>query len=162
LTNPVNGDDVVLPTLLEVALRQLREGVQALSDSRFPGLRTRHYRLLGFITDEGVRLARIADVSGLSKQALAQALAPLEDGGYVTVLPDPDDRRARTVRRSDRGREVIDALLHMQGQYERRWSAQVGAERWTAARSVLVELFGPLVPVVGEPPAAGDGRPRLR
>lgn len=146
MTNVVNGTDAVLPTLLELGLRQLREGLRELSESRFPGLRTRHYRLLGFITDEGVRLSRIADVSGLTKQALAQALVPLESGGYVAVLPDPDDRRARIVRRTDRGRDVVGAMLHMQGRYEQRWAAQVGAERWTAARAVLVELFGPLVP----------------
>ena len=138
----------MLPTLFELAIRQLREGLMELSRTRFPGLRTRHYRLLGFIPDDGVRLTRIAEVSGLTKQALAQALAPLEAGGYVSVEPDPDDRRARIVRRSDRGHEVVDALLGVQADYERRWAAQVGPERWAAARQVLIELFGPLVPDV--------------
>jgi DNA-binding MarR family transcriptional regulator len=141
LTNPVNGNSAILPTLFETALRSLREGLHELSDERFPGLRTRHYRLLGFIPEEGIRPTRMAELSGLTKQALAQALAPLEAGHYVAVAPDPDDGRARIVRLSARGCEVIAALREMQAGYERRWAAEVGAEQWAAAREVLVRLF---------------------
>jgi DNA-binding MarR family transcriptional regulator len=141
LTNTVNGIAPILPTLFEGALRELREGLYRLSDTRFPGLRTRHYRLLGFIPESGIRPARMVELSGLTKQALAQALQPLEDGGYVDVVPDPDDRRARVVRLSDRGREVIAALLDMQAGYERAWAQRVGAARWAGVREVLTELF---------------------
>ncbi len=81
----------MLAALFETALRSLREGLHELSDTRFPGLRTRHYRLLGFIPDNGIRPARMVETSGLSKQALFQALTPLEAGGYVDISPDPDD-----------------------------------------------------------------------
>jgi DNA-binding MarR family transcriptional regulator len=141
LTNRVNGESPLLPQLFEAALRELRAGLYGLSDTRFPGLRSRHYRLLSFIPDDGIRLSRVATQSGLTKQALAQALAPLEAGGYLEVAPDPTDRRARVVRRTDRGHEVVDAVLAIQGARETEWSARVGAERWTAAREVLTELF---------------------
>src|SRR5690348_13252868 len=100
-------------------------------------MRTRHYRLLSLIPDGGVRLARVVEVTGLTKQALAQALEPLEAGGYVDVVPDPTDRRARVVRRTDRGREVIAALRQLQERYEQAWAAEVGPDRWLAARAVL-------------------------
>jgi DNA-binding MarR family transcriptional regulator len=142
LTNAVNGvARVVLPNLFEGAMRQFRTGLYELSDARFPGLRTRHYRLLSFLPDGGIRLTRIAEVSGLTKQALAQALAPLEAGGYVEVLADPADRRARIVRRTALGHDVVDAVLVLQQGFEERWAAQVGPERWAAARDVLAELF---------------------
>ncbi len=143
MTKAVNGDRPILPAVFETALRSLREGLHELSETRFPGLRTRHYRLLGFIPDDGIRPARMVEVSGLTKQALFQALAPLEAGGYVDVRPDPDDRRARVVRLSDRGHEVLAALQQMQARYEQAWAAEVGAEQWAAARSVLVRLFTP-------------------
>jgi DNA-binding MarR family transcriptional regulator len=141
LTRTVNRDLPVLPVTFEFALRTMRVGLHELSDNRFPGLRTRHYRLLGFIPADGIRLSRIAALSGLTKQALAQAMVPLEQGSYVDVVADPTDRRARIVRRTARGHEVLEALLAMQADYERQWSARVGADRWTAAREVLVELF---------------------
>jgi DNA-binding MarR family transcriptional regulator len=141
LTNRVNGVAPILPTLFEGALRELREGLYRLSDTRFLGLRTRHYRLLGFVPDDGIRPARMVELSGLTKQALAQALEPLQDGGYVDVGADPGDRRARIVRLTDRGAEVIAALREMQAGYERTWADRVGAERWNATRDVLQELF---------------------
>ena len=142
MTAPVNPDTSLLPQIFEVAMRQLRSGLYELSDTRFPGLRTRHYRLLSYIPDDGIRLARVVERSGLTKQALAQAMAPLEDGGYLSVRADPDDRRARIVRRTDRGREVLAAVLGMQTGYERQWAERVGAERWARTRDVLDELFG--------------------
>jgi DNA-binding MarR family transcriptional regulator len=142
LTNAVNGESAILPALFERALHQLREGLHELSTTRFPGLRTRHYRLLSFIPDGGIRPARMVELSGLSKQALFQALAPLEAGHYVDVTPDPDDRRARVVRLSDRGHEVISALQETQARYEQTWAAEVGPERWATTREVLVRLFG--------------------
>lgn len=142
MTNGVNGvSRVVLPNVFEGAMREFRAGLYELSEAHYPGLRTRHYRLLTFIPDDGIRLTRVAETSGLTKQALAQALAPLQAGGYLDVLPDPADRRARIVRRTDRGHEVVDAVLGLQRTFEERWSARVGAERWAAAREVLVELF---------------------
>src|SRR4051812_50220801 len=78
-------------------MRQFRTGLYALSDARYPGLRTRHYRLLTFIPDDGIRLTRVAETSGLTKQALAQALAPLQAGGHPGALPHPADRRGAIV-----------------------------------------------------------------
>lgn len=141
MTKSVNGSVVVLPTVLEGALRQLRTGLYELSETRFPGLRTRHYRLLSFVPDGGIRPARMVELSGLTKQALAQALEPLEQGGYVDVVPDPDDRRARVVRLTPRGHEVLAAIQEMQSGFERRWADRVGDDRWRGARQVLLDLF---------------------
>jgi DNA-binding MarR family transcriptional regulator len=142
LTKSVNRSSPLLPQLFEGALHELRAGLYELSDARFAGLRVRHYRLLSFVPDDGIRLTRVAEASGLTKQALAQALTPLESGGYLDVVPDPEDGRARIVRRTERGREVIAAVRTMQAAYERTWAARVGDERWAAARDVLAELFG--------------------
>ena len=131
----------LLPNLLEGALRQLRNGLHELSETRFPGLRTRHYRLLSFVPDGGIRPARMVELSGLTKQALAQALEPLERGGYVDVVPDPGDRRARVVRLTPRGREVLAAIQDMQTGFERQWADRVGEDRWRGARQVLLDLF---------------------
>ena len=119
---------------------RLRSDLYALSDDRFPGLRARHYRLLSFLPPEGQRLSRMAAASGLTKQALAQTLAPLQAGGYVDVVPDPSDRRARIVRLTDRGRSVNAAVRVRLAEVEQEWADRVGPERWAGARAVLTEL----------------------
>jgi DNA-binding MarR family transcriptional regulator len=148
----VNGPgEPLIVTLLELAMHRLRAELYALSDERFPGLRSRHYRLLSFVPPTGERLSRMTADSGLTKQALAQALEPLQDGGYVEVVPDPHDRRARLVRLTDRGREVTAAVRERLAGVEREWAGQVGAERYAAARGVLADLL------VGGPDTVGSG-----
>ena len=68
-------------------------------------------------------------------------MAPLGHARCHEVAPGPDDRGARVGRLSDRGREVVAALLEMQGGYERDWAERVGAARWAEARDVLTQLF---------------------
>lgn len=137
----VNGSPPPLVfTLLERAMHQLRGRLYALSEERFPGLRARHYRLLSLLPDEGERVSRLAQDSGLTKQALAQALAPLEAGGYVEVGPDPADRRARVVRLSDRGREVNTAVRALLDGVEQGWATRVGASDYATARRVLTAI----------------------
>ncbi|WP_456872073.1 MarR family winged helix-turn-helix transcriptional regulator [Geodermatophilus sp. SYSU D00766] len=121
-------------------MSRVRDELYALSEERFPGLRMRHYRLLALLPPEGERLSRMTVDSGLTKQALAQALAPLEAGGYVEVVPDPGDRRARLVRLTDRGRAVDDAARDRLAAVERDWAGRVGAERYAVARGVLADL----------------------
>ncbi|NEM07580.1 MarR family winged helix-turn-helix transcriptional regulator [Geodermatophilus normandii] len=141
MSDPVNGDrPVPVTVLLEQAMTWIRDDLYALSDARFPGLRMRHYRLLAMLPHDGERLSRLAAHSGLTKQALAQALAPLEAGGYVEVLPDPSDGRARLVRLTDRGREAEEAVRGRLDAVERDWARRVGEDRYAVARAVLADL----------------------
>ncbi len=150
MTESVNGEpDVLVVVLLEHAIHRIRAELYALSDASYPGLRTRHYRLLSMVPPDGERPSRMAATSGLTKQALAQALTPLEDGGYVEVVPDPTDRRARLVRLTARGRAVNETVRgHLAG-VEAEWASRVGEERYAVARAVLADL----VPRPGATPA---------
>ncbi|MGY1735948.1 MarR family winged helix-turn-helix transcriptional regulator [Geodermatophilus sp. SYSU D00684] len=150
MSDPVNRErPVLVTTLLEQAMTLIRDDLYALSDARYPGLRMRHYRLLAMLPPEGERLSRLAADSGHTKQALAQALAPLQAGGYVEVLPDPSDGRARLVRRTGRGQEVDEAVRRRLADVERDWARRVGEERWAVARAVLADL----APAPGRPPS---------
>jgi DNA-binding MarR family transcriptional regulator len=140
LTVPVNGDERLIREVLERTMVRLRDDLYDLSDRRFPGLRARHYRLLSRLPADGERSSRLAAASGLSKQALAQTLAPLHDGGYLEAVPDPLDRRARILRLTDRGREVNAAVRERLAAVEADWAAQVGTERYATARAVLGEV----------------------
>ncbi|MCU1689798.1 MAG: MarR family protein [Pseudonocardiales bacterium] len=141
LVKPSDGaPEPLLQTLLESALAQLRPILYALSDEAYPGLRSRHYRLLSFIPDSGVRVSAIADRSGLTKQALAQALALVRERGCVEVVPDPGDRRARLVVLTDRGRAALLAVRERTSQIEQQWAERIGTGRYAVARAVLTEI----------------------
>jgi DNA-binding MarR family transcriptional regulator len=143
LTESVNGDPgPLIVVLLEHAVQRIRAELYALSDASYPGLRTRHYRLLSMVPPEGERLSRMATTSGLTKQALAQTLEPLQAGGYVEVVPDPADGRARLVRLTGRGRAVDDDARRRIAAVEREWAGRVGEERYAVTRAVLADLTG--------------------
>jgi len=147
LSTAVNGDrDPLITTLFELAMHELRGELYALSAARFPGLRVRHYRLLSFLPPGGERLSRLAEESGLTKQALGQALAPLEEGGYTEVVPDPHDRRARLVRLTPLGEQVNAEVRARLAAVERQWAAEVGPDRYALARGVLSDLLAARIP----------------
>lgn len=150
MTDSVNGTPPLISSLLEQAMHRIRDDLYALSGSRFPGLRMRHYRLLSFVPPGGERLSRMTVDAGLTKQALGQALEPLQAGGYVEVVPDPTDGRARLVRLTDRGRLVNDTVRRHLDAVERDWASRVGEERYAVARAVLADL----APRAGVPGAA--------
>lgn len=60
-------------------------------------------RLVPFITREGIRPIELARRLDVSKQAVAQALALLEEQGFITNKPDPTDGRGRLVCLTDAG-----------------------------------------------------------
>jgi DNA-binding MarR family transcriptional regulator len=105
-------------------------------------LRPAHGCVFGFIQrTEGDRLTALADRSGLTKQAVGEAVADLERLGYVERVPDPDDGRAKIIRLSERGREAAAAAEEIFADIERRFAAEVGEERFDEFRDTLRRLF---------------------
>src|ERR687897_1491129 len=74
------------------------------------GIRPAHGCVFGFIDrGGGVRLTALADRSGLTKQAVGEAVADLERLGYVERVPDPSDGRAQINRLTESGGEGAGA-----------------------------------------------------
>lgn len=109
-------------------------------EPRFPGLRSSHYRLLALIPDDGSRITDLVDEASMTKQALGQFARYLQGMGYVEIVVDPTDRRAKIVRKSDRGREAEQAGMRVLADLEEEWREQVGDRRYSALRKTLVDL----------------------
>src|SRR5687767_2166502 len=69
-----------------------------------PVLRASHTNLFPHIDFEGVRLTELAQRLGVTKQAVGQVVAELEELGVVEVRPDPSDGRAKLVRFTTKGK----------------------------------------------------------
>jgi DNA-binding MarR family transcriptional regulator len=67
-------------------------------------------------------------------------VSDLERLGYVDRVPDPEDRRAKIVRLTDRGRDSTEAAGRIFADIERRWSERLGEERIAALREVLEDI----------------------
>lgn len=76
--------------------------------------------------DAGVRMGELADLSGVTKQAISQQVAHLERTGYVVVETDPDDHRAKQVRLTEKGLWSQDVARPIFGQLEEQWRRRFG------------------------------------
>ena len=106
------------------------------------GIRPAHGCVFGFIDrGGGVRLTALAERSGLTKQAVGEAVADLERLGYVERVPDPSDGRAKIIRLTERGGQAAAAAEEIFADIERRFAAEVGDDRFEEFRDTLRRIF---------------------
>ncbi len=104
------------------------------------GLRQSHIRLLSLIPERGVSITDLGDILGMTKQGCGQFVAYLAESGYLVVAENPDDRRARIVRRTALGEQTVRAVNERIYRIEQEWSAVVGPQQYATFRRVLLEL----------------------
>ncbi len=71
---------------------------------------------------------------------MAELVAHLERHGYVERVPDPEDRRAKLVRVTDRGREAYAIAREVIAEIDREWTARLGTSKMRQLRELLQEL----------------------
>lgn len=140
-------DTDLLGLLLHRTMLRLRAEAGALLDEgggfavSGPGRVTAaHFRLLDRLPPDGARVSDLAAALGITKQALGQLAQQLADRGYVETIDDPRDRRARLVRSTPQGISTVRRAREVMACVERRWRAEVGADRYAVFRAVLGEL----------------------
>ena len=94
-------------------------------------------RLAMGIDPEGTRLTVLADRAHVAKQTATALVDSLERSGYVERVPDPLDGRARLVRITARGREVIPVARANEQAIEQEWTAYLGPRRMRQLREAL-------------------------
>src|SRR5215211_6553193 len=105
-----------------------------------PDVRAPHGNVFEFLDDEGTQVSELARRAQITKQSMADLVAHLERHGYVERVPDPDDRRAKLVRATARGREVYAVARDVVTEIEREWTAGLGARKMRRLRELLEEL----------------------
>ena len=85
--------------------------VEGVNTAGFPQ-RPAHSAVMAHIDiDGGTRLSTIAARANITPQAVGELVDDLERLGYVVRQPDPDDRRAKRIVLTERGRESVAAAL---------------------------------------------------
>jgi DNA-binding MarR family transcriptional regulator len=132
-----------LPALLnEVKELAVEELHRRLADEGHPDIRPGHGCVFRFIDpDEGSRLTDLAERAGLTKQAVGEVVADLEELGYVERAPDPSDGRAKIVRLTPKGIAGVQTAERLFADIERRWGEQVGSRKMTSLRDTLESVI---------------------
>jgi DNA-binding MarR family transcriptional regulator len=116
------------------------ELMRELAARGHPDVRFAHGSVFQFLDDDGTRVGVLAERAHVSKQAMAQLVAHLEEHGYVERVPDPDDRRAKLVRSTDRGREVFAIARAGMAAVDVRLRRRLGDAKVEQLRTLLEEL----------------------
>jgi DNA-binding MarR family transcriptional regulator len=83
--------------------------------------------VLAYLDGVGVRPGELARQSARRKQTLGAILDDLERLGCLSRRPDPQDRRAALIVRTDRGLAFMRASDKIIGEIESHRAAQIGA-----------------------------------
>ncbi len=101
--------------------------------------------------EDGLRLTDLASRAGMTAQSMGELVDDLEGKGYVERRPDPDDRRAKRIYLTGRGRENARVAKQAIAAVEADLVHLLGEPRYTELRRTLDSII-----TVG---AGHDGKP---
>ena len=128
-------------------LTQVRDAVGSelfarLTELGFAELRPAHGCVFANIDDGGSRLTELAERSGFTKQSVGEAVADLEQLGFVERVRDPADGRAKIIQLTAHGREALTASQEIFADIDRHFTEEIGRERYAEFRQTLMDLHG--------------------
>ena len=112
----------------------------ALAKAGFDDLRPAHGAVLRHMSRDGLRVTELAALARMTKQSMAELVEYLRKRGYVELMPDPADGRAKLVTLTDRGWKVHGMLVKISRAFERECARDLGEERWRQLRGLLEEF----------------------
>ena len=113
---------------------------QRLDNLGYEGLNLSFASILSRISFSGSRLVDIAEVNGMSKQAIGQLANEIEELGYIKRIPDPHDGRAKNLVFTELGQRLIQDSVEAVEEIEQEFAALIGEDKIAELNSILTEL----------------------
>ena len=126
--------------LLEVARDFQKRALEGFSAEGHAGLQPAHQAVLTHLRVAGTRLTELAQRASMSKQAMGQLIDEVERLGYVERVSDPSDGRAKIVRFTPAGLELIKDGTDIATAIQREYAKLVGKNKLNLLREILEEL----------------------
>lgn len=117
--------------------RRLRD---KLINQGFKGLKLSFSSILAHMSFAGTRLVDIAELNGMTKQAVGQIANELEALNYIARVPDPRDGRAKNLVFTKLGQRLIQASFEAVEEVEQEYAELIGKEKMTQLETLLREL----------------------
>lgn len=111
-----------------------------LATSGFEDIRPAHGSVFRYISPDGSRLTELAECAQMTKQSMTYLIEYLHKHGYVEMIPDPTDGRAKLIRLTAQGTEVQQTAIQISRQVEAEWATQIGQRKMSQLRRLLEEL----------------------
>lgn len=135
-----DSDQLNLGLLLFIPYRHLESVVLATLRAHGHPLSLSQARVFQRIAPTGSRMSELAEASQLTKQTVTSIVDQLEHAGYVVRRPDPADARARVVRITESGQELVALSRPVVAEVEASWRAHLGDADTDELRRLLARL----------------------
>ena len=125
-------------------IRRLARRVTRIYDEALGphGLTIGQFGILGQLRRRrGIGIATLAERLAVEASTLSRLFRPLAANGLLTVIPDPDDRRAKQLWLTDEGAERVRAALPGWLAAQARVSELLGEARLAALRFTLDDAY---------------------
>lgn len=99
---------------------------------------------------DGMRLTELAQGAGMTPQSTGELVDQLEALGYVERRPDPEDRRAKHIYRTDKAKQASKVAIAAAQRSDREMEDLLGDDRYAQLRESLETI----VRARGVPPEA--------
>ena len=128
--------------LLGLATRQMATDLNdKLVEAGVTGHRDSWNNVMPHIPSDGIRLTELAARAGMTKQAMAELVAEIEQRGYVRRSTDPADRRAKIIEFTDQGWATVNLALSVLAGLEAELTAQLGEPAVRQLRNTLLRIL---------------------
>ena len=104
-------------------------------------LRPAHTALFAHLSLEGTRVTSLAEKMGITKQAVGQIVAELEQAGVLCRTPDPSDGRAKLVRFTAAGYSALLAGFGALREVEGELATELGEALMSRLNRDLAKLL---------------------
>lgn len=146
-----------LPRNLSSVASALNQSVVlAGTNDGFDGLRTSYVPILFCLRSEATRLVDVARSCGLSQQAAGVIAVKMERLGYVAQRAHPDDRRAKHLALTARGKKLFSSMAKACSHIDQRLGQLLGPQDLVHFKSACTRLFEMLVARAGKPARSVD------
>jgi DNA-binding MarR family transcriptional regulator len=115
--------------LLRAARIVNRHVVDGLHARGYTDLRSTHTTLLSNMPLAGGTITETAERAGITKQAMGRLAAELEEAGYIRMIDDAADGRAKMLELTKAGARLMRDSLEVMSSLEARYAELIGRDR---------------------------------
>ena len=130
------------PRLLSLAYNRTSAVIyQQLQESGITDTRPSHGNVMEHLAfEDGLRLNDLASRSGITPQSMGQFVDELQELGYVERRPDPDDRRAKRIHLTRKGKRSNQVEWKVISEVESTLETLLGKKRLRELRKSLADI----------------------
>ena len=112
----------------------------AMRDAGYPAFAEARGAILMHVGPQGIGQRELVALTGLTKQAVQQALERLEDEDLIRRSQDPGDARRLIVSRTEAGQAAFKTADDIKCQIQTRIEADIGTSRLREIHSAMAQI----------------------